>query len=994
MLLILLSCATAPQGLRLTPAGDGAVVRIDWDAEPLPDIPFPNDLATRPDPTSRTGLRVNVPTAATIEAETEAREKLNQMSGFGVYAPITVAFEGRLDLDILWDRHGGDERLDLSRLDDDAVYIIDVTPDSPTYGQPVELDLGEGRYPYDACDSARYFPNDPRADQPSVVFETFDEDLNGDGVLDWGEDTDNDGVLDKPNVHPEGGDARDDLLVWYELQSDTLILRPVVPLRERTTYAVVLTSRLVDENHQPIRSPWPWVNHTAQTPALEPLNESLPALGLGVDDVAFAWTFTTGDVTGDLVDMHEASLGEGPYGWLTDEIPPAIHTAQPTWDAPGAEGFNLPVQEVMTALVDLGQFDPVDAAVVLANYEAFGDRIVGGVFTTPYLLADKDDGGFDDSDEWFVMDPSTGKLDYTAQDVAFTCVLPKEGQQPFPVAIYGHGYGSSRFEFLGFAHAFNRLGYAACAMDFPGHGPTVGQDEQIVIETLLEERGLLAFWTHLRDARYRDLNNDGKPDSGGDQWSADAFHTRDIVRQAVVDWMWMVQGFERCGLDDMDRGDVDTVASCDWDGDGTPDIAGGSDIVMVGGSLGGINLGVAAAVIPEVKAFAPIVPGGGLLDVGMRTEIGGAVEAMFGRLVTPMFLGYPQEDGSLQVVQMVNSVTDMETLHVATLPTVPAGGRFVVENLETGEVREGWIPEDGGFRVSIAADAADGYEKRLVAGLPEADEYDGFPRSVQDNEGLGDRLVITIYDANEAEVAHIDSFEQTILHEGVTYEAGSPLVAGNTGFGHIRGTPELRRVAMVFGAILEAGDPIAYAPYYPTGLVDDVPVNVLLMPTIGDEIVPVATGIAIARAAGLIERHQIDERYGMSQDQFLVNRGVVQGLEEWGPWLDDEGYPALFDPDDLDNGTDGTGAPSDAPLRLTTETESGVLALRLPYVRTTGTHAFALPEPEADFDIAHFAIFQVGSYLATGGTELSDDPCLEDASCSWIPAYPDEGGAR
>ena len=968
MILFVLSCATAPEGLRRTQATEGPMVRVDWDAHPLADIPFPNDLATRPDPTSPTGLRLNVPTGSDLEAEVEARQKLNEMTGWGIYAPITVAFEEPLDLDIVWERHGGDERLGLERLDDDAVYVIDVTPESPTYGEAVELDLGEGRFPYDACDPYRYFPNDPRAGQPSVVFETVDEDLDGDGELDWGEDTDNDGVLDKPNVYPEGGDAREDLLTWYERESGTLILRPIEPLREETTYAVVLTRRLVGEDHLPVRSPWEYINHTSQTQALEPLREVLPE-GLTVADVQFAWTFTTGDVTGDLVDLAHAVEGEGPYDWLATEVPPEVHSASAMWDD-AADPHNLPVAVLADALLDVDLFDPDEAAPVFANYEHFGDRVVGGTFTTPYLLVDRD--GDDDSDEWWQLDRSTGSIVMTTQDVTFTCILPSQGEQPFPVAVYGHGYGSSRIEFLGFGYALNRMGYAACGMDFPGHGVGLSEEEEILIQGILRSKGMEAFWTHLTDHRARDLDNDGVVDSGGDQWSADAFHTRDMVRQAVLDWIWMAQALENCGGGMMDAGEEQLV-SCDWDDDGTPDISAAEGMSLFGGSLGGINAGVAASVLPDVDAFVPAVPGAGLLDVGMRTEIGGAVEAMFGRLVTPMFVGYPQDDGSLQVYQLVNSVTDLDELYVATLPSVPAGGRIVAENLTTGVVKEGWIPEDGRFRLSIGADAADGLEKTLV-----------------DADAIGDPLVVTLYDADGEVFAVLDSWEITIQHEGHTYEANSQLVAGNTGFGHIRGTPELRRLAMTFGAILEPGDPVGYSPWYQGGLMQEDPINIVVYPSIGDEIVPVATGIALARTAGFIERHEVDDRYGMPVDQWLIDRGVVQGLEEWGPYTDDAGEPILFDPDDLDEGTDEYDAPSEEPLRLTLETASGVSGLRLPYHRSTGTHAFGLPETDRPFDSSTYSVFQMGRYLTTGGQELVDDVCLQDASCDFIPELPEE----
>ena len=59
-LLGLIGCAEGLEGLRATPEGEGPIVIIDWDAKPLPELPFPNDLATRADPSSPTGLRVNI----------------------------------------------------------------------------------------------------------------------------------------------------------------------------------------------------------------------------------------------------------------------------------------------------------------------------------------------------------------------------------------------------------------------------------------------------------------------------------------------------------------------------------------------------------------------------------------------------------------------------------------------------------------------------------------------------------------------------------------------------------------------------------------------------------------------------------------------------------------------------------------------------------------------------------------------------------------------
>jgi hypothetical protein len=216
------------------------------------------------------------------------------------------------------------------------------------------------------------------------------------------------------------------------------------------------------------------------------------------------------------------------------------------------------------------------------------------------------------------------------------------------------------------------------------------------------------------------------------------------------------------------------------------------------------------------------------------------------------------------------------------------------------------------------------------------------------------------------------------------------LVVGTEGLGHMRGSPSLRRLASFTGMVIEGGDPIAYASHYINDPFEELggePVNILMMPTPGDVIVAVNAEIALARGAGLIDFETIDERYGMTVDQWLIETEVVRGLEQFGPWTDVNGNPALFDPDDLDDGLDGTGAPSDAPLRVTVETSSGVSGMRIPYVSTTGSHGFAMPNPGLDFDINTFAIHQVARYFQTRGQIISDELCMADHTCEWLPPF-------
>ena len=124
------SCLSdAPAYLAMTPAGDGPQVRFDVYHKPFPDVPLPNDFATRYDATSPTKRRLNASIfVAPTKWEQATRAELDKLTGWGTLAPISVAFTDPNDPEVIVARHGND----LDDHSDDAVLLVDVTAGSST----------------------------------------------------------------------------------------------------------------------------------------------------------------------------------------------------------------------------------------------------------------------------------------------------------------------------------------------------------------------------------------------------------------------------------------------------------------------------------------------------------------------------------------------------------------------------------------------------------------------------------------------------------------------------------------------------------------------------------------------------------------------------------------------------------------------------------------------------------------------------------------------
>ncbi|MBM4371113.1 MAG: hypothetical protein FJ098_05640 [Deltaproteobacteria bacterium] len=776
--LLAAGCAAEPAGLSESAPGGGPRVVWDLEARPLPEIPFPNDAATRFDPGSPTGRRLNLSLQAPTEQEAEVRLLANRLDGFGTFAPISLPLDAAVDLEDLARRHLGNR--DLS---DDAVFVIDVTPGSPGFGMAVVLDMGRGWFPLVLGNPDFYFPNDPRAAGSNLLFETTDEGEDA--------DTDFDGVPDLPNT-PPGGDPWEDLLLHWERETHTLLLRPVVPLREATTYAVVVTRRLrgaegtgavcaADDDCGPegscdpvagrcresVRSPFRWSHHLQQAEPLAPLEAILPAAPFSLDpsEVAFAWTFTTQSITRELAAIREGLHGRGPLSCLGTEFPPAVLLTPAKDEVAAAATGSRFVVTIDELLEVVGPLLPALASMIpsLADsmdvlLETYGHVrfVVAGTFESPDFLVDRDGfaapGHPANDDETFELDPLTGEAVYGRGQVPFLCVIPK-GEGPFSVALFLHGTASSKAQVLGFAGHFARLGIASCALDAFGHGmpfpanpPPGSLLSEATVRGMLDQfaPGYGPVYDIIKGSRARDINMDGNEDPAGDFWTMDPFHTRDCIRQTAVDLLQLarvLRSMDGSTLADMD-GDGTMEVLGDFDGDGAPDLGGpGASLYAWGVSLGGIVTAVFAGYEPDLDAVALVAAGGGLTDVAIRSIQPGVPEMAVLPVLGPVFLVDPAAGGGVEIRFVMPAFDHAELLPVATLASAREGDTVRLTNLDTGDQRHTVVASGHGGRIQIPGDALRATEIRHYTGFDPLARLGGEPCSGEDSCGDGLRCI-------------------------------------------------------------------------------------------------------------------------------------------------------------------------------------------------------------------------------------------------------------
>ena len=932
---LLLGCLTvagcfseAPEGVAPAGGGDGPRVVYDPLRRPEPELPLPNDLATRADPNSPTGRRLNLSEAVPLAVEAKLRGQLNRLDGFSVNGPITVSFDAPIDLKTA---HAG------------TVLLINTTPGSLEEGQLIPLDFGSGAYPIN-IKPREVFAFDSLGELTDLLFAS-DNDVDGERVT------------------------------HYEVETNTLILRPFFPLRPRTTYAVILTAGITGLEGQPIRSPFAWVNHTSQTLALKTAMAHLPTDAAAV---AFAWTFTTRSITQDVVAIRDGMRGQGALAHLATDYPPKFARftdLNVTSDADGTyEDVDVDPRDTRF-LLEAGAFPHLLGPLTLVpqlsklTFENVDHFVFGHMAAPDFRGPDK---------TIWVRD---GTVDHHLAEVPFVISVPKETEKfkaPFPVVLYNHGARTSRFELVLIADSMAKAGLAMVGIDAAGHGP-FGGDLLALIEreagnfppeliypialslaqTFLGDdyepapdlAGVLAdlnengiFRSLLGEGRATDEDGDGVLLSGDAYFVPNPFELGSNTIQTILDnltLLRLLQSFDASAVPPAiaDPANADdellfkSMRAGDFNADGRLDIAGvGNKYYAAGTSLGGFHTSVLLAIAPEITTGVPIVSGGGFADVMVRTDLTDAVDAILAEPLGPAIVGCPLVEGDDVVLTWNNwalkcrddaTVTSSEERNpIGRVPVAPGGTvtlsnpRLLALGHDHHEEAEhtSEITESGGFSVTVAADK-------------------------------GDVLQLTVLDAGGKTLKTLE------------------VTAARGGLGRYRNSPRFRRVVQLAYSAMDFGDPLAWARYLVREpLAGAPPKNVLHIAAIGDKTVPFSSKVAFDRAVGLLG---LDNDTALAVTQAFVDHEAL------------DGKAPFWDIDDLDGDGSGEGW---GPLPLI-HTKSGVSGVR--FVNTGHHEYIAVPNPGDGFDWATYSRNQLIRFLATDGAEIVDDVCLENSTCSF-----------
>jgi hypothetical protein len=433
------------------------------------------------------------------------------------------------------------------------------------------------------------------------------------------------------------------------------------------------------------------------------------------------------------------------------------------------------------------------------------------------------------------------------------------------------------------AAKYAREGIALVSMDAPGHGLALASGQQILLGALLKGACLGPAATAMFASRAIDLNGDGQPDSGGLIWSAHLMHTRDGMRQSVLDGVQLnriFKGFDgkkaKSGQDYNADGDANDDFAGDFNGDGIVDF-GGPNVrySSSGGSFGGLVAQIHGAIDPTFTPTMPVSGGGGFVNVAIRSKL--TPDPVLEEIIGPLIVAVPASSRpptasgpvtkctgkQMSVRWVVDNLLSSSEIEIACLdPTELSSGMTVVaEDIDTGTKRCARTLPDGGFRVPLPTSIGERIDVAIYRGADVVDSY------ASCNITSGAQLVRAINTWEQPATSFTP-----VATPGLTcsaqngcaqfwqnfYPVGSTLVAPQEGLGYQRQSPDFRRLMNLAQAALDPADPINFAALYLLSPANDwygnpiPPRPIVDVHTVGDFLVPTATGMAFSRAAGLL----------------------------------------------------------------------------------------------------------------------------------------------
>ena len=452
----------------------------------------------------------------------------------------------------------------------------------------------------------------------------------------------------------------------------------------------------------------------------------LAELGVGADEIAWAYTFTTGVPIRDLERIHDGLVeGRGPLAYLRERFPPRL-VLKPVSDIPGDDLLDVDGNDLLLApaiVQELARFalpligadaddllpEAVDQVVDFTSLDYF----LQGTFETPFFLSTAL-GHFDPDELSGRRRLEPGDVEGVPWFLGVPRPTARNGfaEPPYPVAIFQHPSSTSRLVAAAVTSVFADYGLAVIGMDAAANGPILPDatdDLPDFLEEPIERIPLIDALTVTGRTPRIDVNGDGRIRSGEGTFVGDLPVVRDIFRQSVIDLAQLTRVIRSLGTDADGNGRLDPEEG-DFDGDGVLDV-GGPDrpIVLSANSLGTFMAGPFLALTREIDRGAFNAPGAGSADILVRLDLPPTVDQLFVETYGPAVVGTLAETGSGIEVGLIEDLGDLERSERLGPFEVPAGTRVRLVNeteLDT-EPREVRVEEDGTFLVTIPADVGD-----------------------------------------------------------------------------------------------------------------------------------------------------------------------------------------------------------------------------------------------------------------------------------------------